>query len=430
MTSRWSVVLIGCLILGLWGCMNPEPSSRAIAQNPSPVAPMASTPSPVDPRPVNPRPVDPRPVDPRLVTANTRFGFQLFSQIVKRGSDQNLMVSPSSIAIALSMTYNGASGETQKAMAQALHLQDLSLEDLNHANAVLQADLAKADPKVKLAIANALWGKQGFTFKPDFLQRNQEFYQAEVDSLDFSSPAAVARINAWVKQKTAGKIPEIVREIEPSQVLFLMNAVYFKGDWTKQFDPKLTSDRPFTLPDQTQKPVPMMTQRGDYRYADTDQFQAISLPYGDGRLSLYVFLPKTNLSEFTATLTEEHWNTWMTQFAKQPGSIQLPRFKFEYSTTLKDALSAIGMGAAFNPSQSDFSGMSAEKVVIDQVQHKTFIEVNEEGTEAAAVTSVGVRTLSAPTAPPFQMVVDRPFFAAIRDNQTGTLLFMGTVTEP
>jgi serine protease inhibitor len=423
MKSRWSVVLVGCLILGLWGCVNPEPSSRAVAQSPSPT-PVASTPVASIPM-ASPS----SPVDSRLVKANARFGFKLFSQIVKQGGDQNLMVSPSSVAIALSMTYNGASGKTQKAMAQALELQDMSLEDLNRANAALQADLEKADPKVKLAIANSLWGKQGFTFKPDFLQRNQEFYQAEVASLDFTSPAAVERINAWVKQNTEGKIPEIVQEIDPSQVLFLINAVYFKGNWTTQFDPKLTSDRPFTLLDKTQKQVPMMAQRGDYQYSETDQFQAISLPYGDGRLSLYVFVPN-DLKSFTATLTPENWETWMAQFAKKKGSIQLPRFKFEYGTTLKEALKAMGMAAMFEPSQADFSGMSAEKVAISEVQHKTFIEVNEEGTEAAAVTSVGVRTLSAPTEPPFQMVVDRPFFTAIRDNQTGTVLFLGTVTEP
>jgi serine protease inhibitor len=419
MNSRWSVVLIGCLILGLWGCMTPQPSDRAIAQSPSPV--------PTGPAPTM---ASPTPIDSRLVAANTRFGFKLFSQILKQGDAENLMVSPSSVAIALSMTYNGASGETQKAMAKTLELQDMSLAELNQANATLQTDLMQADPKVKLAIANSLWGKQGFTFQPDFLQRNQEFYKAEVENLDFASPAAVERINAWVKQKTEDKIPEIIQEIDPSQVLFLINAVYFKGNWTQQFDPKLTSDRPFMLSDRTQKTVPMMSQRGDYQYAETEQFQAVSLPYGDGRLSMYVFLPKTGLPEFTPMLTAENWETWMAQFSKRQGAIQLPRFKFEYETTLEKALTAIGMGAAFDAAQSDFSGMSAERVVINQVKHKTFIEVNEEGTEAAAVTSVGVRTLSAPTVAPFQMVVDRPFFAAIRDNQTGTILFMGTVTEP
>jgi serine protease inhibitor len=415
MKSRWSVVLIGCLILGLWGCMTPESSDRAIAQSPSPTPTMAAPTSPVD---------------SRLVTANTRFGFKLLAQILQSEEPQNLMVSPSSVAIALSMTYNGAGGKTQQAMAQALELQGMSLAEVNQANAALQADLMNADPKVKLAIANSLWGKQGFTFQPDFLQRNQAFYQAEVENLDFASPAAVDRINAWVKQKTEDKIPEIIQEIDPSQVLFLINAVYFKGNWTRQFDPKLTSDRPFTLSDQTQKTVPMMSQRGDYQYTETDQFQAVSLPYGDGRLSMYVFLPKAGLAAFTKTLTAENWETWMAQLSKRQGAVQLPRFKFDYSKTLKEALTAIGMGAAFDPSQSDFSGMGSERVVIDQVQHKTFIEVNEEGTEAAAVTSVGVRTLAAPTVPPFQMVVDRPFFAAIRDNQTGTILFMGTVTEP
>jgi serine protease inhibitor len=420
--SSWRIVLVGCLILGLWGCVDAD--GGAVVSDPN-VQPSINSPvgSPMVQTPASS-------VDPILVSANTKFGLKLLAQLLKEGGDRNLMISPSSVAIALSMTYNGANGETQKAIAQTLELQGMSLDAANQANLALSDSLKKADPKVKLAIANSLWGKQGFAFKPDFLERNQQFYQAEVANLDFSSPAAATRINDWVKANTEGKIPSIVQEIDPNQVLFLVNAVYFKGNWTKPFDRKLTIDRPFTLLDGGSKSVPMMAQQGSYLYAETDEFQAIGLPYGSGRLSMYVFLPKASLTDFTANLTAENWSDWTERFSKRRGSIQLPRFKFEYGVNLTEPLKAIGMADAFDPAKADFSGISAERTVISQVQHKTFIEVNEEGTEAAASTSVGIATLSAPTEPPFQMVVDRPFFAAIRDNQTGTVLFMGRVVEP
>jgi serine protease inhibitor len=416
----WRVVWVSCLILGLWGCVADRGS---IASAPH-VQPGLNSPE------ASPMVHTPSSVDPNLVSANTKFGLKLLAQLLQEGGDRNLMISPSSVAIALSMTYNGASGETLQAIAQTLELQGMSLDAANQANLALSDSLEKADPQVKLAIANSLWGKQGFAFKPDFLQRNRQFYQAEVANLDFSSPAAATRINDWVKANTEGKIPGIVQEIDPNQVLFLVNAVYFKGNWTKPFDPKLTIDRPFTLLDGGSKSVPMMAQQGRYLYAETDEFQAIGLPYGSGRLSMYVFLPKSSLTDFTTSLTSENWSNWTEQFSKRRGAIQLPRFKFEYGVNLTEPLKAIGMADAFDPTKADFSGISAEKTVISQVQHKTFIEVNEEGTEAAASTSVGIATLSAPTEPPFQMVVDRPFFAAIRDNETGTVLFMGRVVEP
>jgi serine protease inhibitor len=420
--SRWRIVLIGCLLIGLWGCVDSDRSSTAASPSDKPST-ISTEVSPVVQSP-------PSSIDASLVTANTKFGLKLLAQLLKEGGDKNLMISPSSVAIALSMTYNGASGETQKAIAQTLELQGMSLDAANRANLALADSLEKADPKVKLAIANSLWGKQDFTFNPDFLQRNREFYQAEVANVDFSSPAAAARINDWVKQNTEGKIPKIVEEIDPNQVLFLINAVYFKGNWTKPFDPKLTIGRPFTLLNGSSKSVPMMSQQGNYLYAETEEFQAIGLPYGSGRLSMYVFLPKPSVANFAANLTAENWDNWTGQFSKRRGSIQLPRFKFEYGVNLTEPLKAIGMANAFDPAKADFSGISDEKTVISQVQHKTFIEVNEEGTEAAASTSVGIATLSAPTDAPFQMVVDRPFFTAIRDHETGAVLFVGRVVEP
>ncbi|MBD2130172.1 serpin family protein [Microcoleus sp. ZQ-A2] len=373
-----------------------------------------------------------RPVDSKLVDANTKFGFKLFQEVLKEDSNKNVFVSPTSIAIALSMTYNGASGETQQGMAKALELQGISLQDINQANETLKSSLEKADPDVQLSIANSLWAKQGTPFKPEFIQRNQQFYKAKVTELNFASPDAAKTINGWVQENTRGKIDQIVNQIQPEDVLFLINAVYFKGNWTKQFDKSQTAERPFYLSNGSQKQHPRMSQSGKYRYYENDSFQAVSLPYGKGRLSLYVFLPKkdTNLVAFQQQLSLENWQLWMNQFQMRSGSLQLPRFKFDYNIQLNSALKALGMESAFNTG-ANFSNMTSASVAIDQVRHKTFVEVNEEGTEAAAATSVGVMLTSAqmPTEP-FQMVVDRPFFCAIRDNQTGTLLFMGSIKEP
>lgn len=434
MADRMSAILLGALALGLATFWQADlfggsiaqlsltfgkvaQGSQALAQNatqvPVPQIPMVE-------------------VDPKLVTANTRFGFKLFSQVLQQSQSENVLISPTSVAIALSMTYNGASGNTQQAMAKVLELQDMSLAEINRANAALESSLENADPEVKLAIANSLWGNAGFSFRPEFLQRNREFYHAKIATLDFRSPGAPDQINSWVSQNTAGKIPTIIDQINPNQVLFLINAVYFKGKWTRQFDKQETRDRPFYLLDGSRKQHPMMAQQGDYQYYETNQFQAISLPYGNGRLSLYIFLPKSNvtLQTFYQGLTPENWNIWMAQFSEQAGSIQLPRFQFEYSTSLNEALQALGMGSAFDAAQADFSGISPEAIAIDQVRHKTFIEVNEEGTEAAAATSIGMTRAAIRLKQPFQMVVDRPFFSAIRDNQTGTILFMGSVMNP
>lgn len=373
------------------------------------------------------------PVNSKLVDANTKFGFKLFSEILKQDSKKNVFVSPTSVAIALSMTYNGASGETQQAMAKALELQGMSLPDINKANQALKSSLENADPAVQLSIANSLWAKQGINFKPDFLQRNEQFYNTKVTELNFANPDATTTINDWVKENTHGKIDKIVQQLKPNDVLFLINAIYFKGNWTKKFDKNQTTERPFYLLNGTQKQHSMMSQTGKYKYLENDSFQAVSLPYGTGRLNLYVFLPKktTSLDAFQQQLSVDTWQQWISQFHMRQGSIQLPRFKFDYDIQLNTALKALGMESAFNDTKANFSDMTSALVKIDEVKHKTFVEVNEEGTEAAAATSVGIAlTSAARVAEPFQMIVDRPFFCAIRDNQTGTILFMGSIVEP
>lgn len=413
------------LIVGLLGCA----ANQSRAGDSSPALPVPSVPeSPIAQNPAVPE----QSVNPQLVAANTRFGFKLFSEVAAESPGENVLISPSSVAIALSMVYNGASGDTQQAIAEALQLEGLSLEDVNQGNAALEALLESADPKVKLAIANSLWGREGVDFQPDFLAKNREFYNAEVTSLDFSQPNAPSVINDWVSRSTEGKIPTIVDRLNPEDVLFLVNAIYFKGTWSAPFNPSMTQMQPFYLPNGDRLNHPLMSQSGQFVYAETDQFQAVNLPYGNRRFSMVVFLPKssTSLEAFQQTLTTENWQTWNTQFRRREGMVKLPRFNTEFSVGLNDALKSLGMAIAFDPDQADFSAMIDAQAFINRVQHKTFIEVNEQGTEAAGSTGISIGVTSAPIDPPFQMVVDRPFFYAIQDNQTGSILFMGTVVNP
>jgi serpin B len=408
------VTLTSCV--GVAGSRTQTPPKQAVKQ-PVPVAQVKQT----------------RPVNPKFVEAKTRFGFELFSEILKEDRQKNVFVSPSSVALALAMTYNGAGGETKQAMANALELQGMTLEEVNQANANLKQVLQDADPKVQLSIANSLWASQEISFNPDFIRRNESFYDAKVETVDFRNPAAPEQINNWVKESTRGKISQIVDKINPDQAMFLLNAIYFKGNWTEKFNKSQTQERPFYLADGTQKNHPLMKQSGKYSYYETDKFQAVSLPYGNERLSFYVFLPKSKsgLPEFEESLNAQNWQTWMTQFRKRQGSIQIPRFKMSYDVDLNGVLSALGMQVAFDANKANFSGLSSTKMKIDQVKHKTFVEVNEEGTEAAAVTSVGIMPTSIQIGQgPFNLVVDRPFFCAIRDNQTGEILFMGSIVNP
>ena len=375
-------------------------------------------------------------VDSRLISANTTFGFKLFAEVAKQDVGKNVFVSPASVALALAMTYNGAVGETKQGMERALETRGMSHLELNRAYSQLKAALESADPKVQLNIANSLWGKKGISFNPDFLQRNKQYYSAEVTTLDFGDPGAPATINSWVADKTKGKIDKIVDQIDARAILFLINAIYFKGTWTAEFDKAKTKNEQFTTVAGKPKQHPMMHQSGDYNYYEDKGFQSISIPYGGGRVSMYIFLPTANvsLSAFQASLTAANWDAWMKRFAKTKGEIAVPRFKVEYEVGLNEALIALGMGTAFDPDRADFSGIvqGPDKAFISRVKHKTFAEVNEEGTEAAAVTSVEMRTTSAmqPREKTFRMIVDRPFFCAIRDNKTGTLLFMGAINDP
>jgi serine protease inhibitor len=363
----------------------------------------------------------------KLVAANNDLGFELLSQLVDRDLGKNVLLSSFSVALALAMVYNGAEGKTKQAMAQVLGLTGLSLQEVNQANAALMAMQVGLDPSVQLAIANSIWTRPGIEPSPDFARRIGDCYSGEMINLDFSDPGAADVINKWVADKTNEKIKELVTWGDVKlAILVLINAIYFKGIWTTQFDEEKTEERAFTLLDGSRKRHPMMSQSGHYDYYENELFQAVSLPYGERRVSMVVFLPRptTSMDEFLQALTLENWQEWMSGFRGMEGDVVLPRFKVEYGANLLPNLVALGdkefVGA-------DFLGMGAGPLVISKVIHQTFVEVNEEGTEAAAATAV--ITLRSP-APRFSMVVDRPFFCAIRDGETGMLLFMGVVLDP
>ncbi len=375
-----------------------------------------------------------------IINARTNFAFSLYPQVLQEQKDENIFVSPVSIMLALMMAYNGSDGETQAAMETALQLGEASLEELNQANQALIQAMERSDESVKLQIANSMWGREGITFDESFMDRIQDYYHAEIQSLDFDQPEATETINQWVSDQTNDKIKNIVGDkISSDATLFLINAIYFNGKWEMPFDPKLTEDDVFTKVDSTTKQHPYMNQNGKFKYYQEDTFQAVALPYGDGNTSMYVFLPDeaSSLQDFHEQLTADNWTTWLSGFQERKGGVALPKFKLEGELELKKSLSAMGMGVAFEDGKADFSKIIADHasgpgLFISSIKHKTYVDVHEEGTEAAAVTSieVSVTSLNTNEPEPFMMKVDRPFFIVIRDNQTNAILFMGSIYEP
>jgi serpin B len=277
--------------------------------------------------------------DAFVASANTVFGFNLLTVLREKEPTTNIFISPLSISIALTMTYNGAVGETERAMAEVLGIEGVNRDAVNQANLGLRESLRNRGPKVEISIANSLWARQGVAFNPDFLERNRQFFGAEVASLDFSSPQAAETINKWVDTNTNGKIKKIVQRIPPQTLFFLINAIYFKGSWQEEFDTSKTREEVFHLSDGSEKRVPMMRREGAYPYFRGDNFEAASLPYGDGDVSMYIFLPNrdSNLNEFLDGLNAERWAGWLSQFptVREDSLMILPRFKLEYELSWK-----------------------------------------------------------------------------------------------
>jgi len=371
------------------------------------------------------------PAERTLVQSDNKFGLKLFREIIKEEKDKNVFISPLSVSMALGMTYNGANGETQEAMQKTLELDGLTIQEVNESYKSLIELLTGLDPKVKFQIANSIWYRQELSFEKEFIDLNKKYFNAEVKGLNFAAPDAANIINAWVDKNTNGKIKEIVDSpIDPLTVMFLINAIYFKGIWTYRFDKKLAKDDWFTLPDGSKKTCKMMMQNREFQYFENAVFQAIDLPYGNGDFSMTIFLPNPNvdIDSLIGEFNQENWDIWINSFFKQELTLEFPKFTLEYELKLNAVLTALGMGIAFQPYEADFTKMykGPESLFISKVKHKTFVEVNEEGTEAAAVTSVEIEITSSPP----WMRVDRPFIFVIRENKSQTILFMGKIVEP
>ena len=374
-----------------------------------------------------------------VVKGNNDFGFDLYQKL--KGEKGNLFFSPYSISTALAMTYAGARGQTEKEMAGVLHFS-LKQEPLHSSFSKLQSELnaIQNEGYVKLSIANSLWAQKGYHFLDTFFNLNKKYYGAGLNFVDFKKEIEAARetINIWVKDKTQQKIKELIKPgmINSLTRLVLCNAIYFKGNWLVQFDKKRTKkDKFYISPDKTIK-VAMMNQESRYKYKDFGSFSAIELPYEGNDLSMIIFLPKEidGLAEFEKNLTNSNVKAWidrLTASYKSKIFVILPIFKTTCEFELSKILSDMGMQNAFSPTLADFSGMTGRKnLFISKVIHKAFVDVNEEGTEAAAATAVLMQLGVAGISRPLMFRANHPFVFLIRENQTGSILFIGRIIDP
>jgi serine protease inhibitor len=371
----------------------------------------------------------------QVIAADNLFGISLFQRVLANDTvTGNIFISPTSVALALAMTYNGADGETKAAMEETLRKQGLTPEQLNRSYKDLMDALVSVDPKVLLEIANSIWYRSDVEVLPEFISVNQTYYNAEVNAIVFNDQAKDI-INGWVAEKTHDKITEIIDYIPEDAIMYLINAIYFKGIWRSEFEKDKTADKPFYLSDGSSVQAPTMQQQDTFRYFSNELMSAVELPYGQGNFSMVIMLPNTGKTtgDIVSSLSIENWNAWMQEFTDKDVVMHLPRLKFEYYRLLNDDLIDMGMGIAFSD-EADFSKIdSTRDLMISRVLHKTFVEVNEEGTEAAAVTVVEVvETTYEPggnTGPEY-FYVDRPFLFLIREKDTGAILFIGRVTNP
>jgi len=369
------------------------------------------------------------PAQQARVSQENAFALHLLQQTIMRTDEPNVVLSPLSISVALGMARNGAVGETKTEMETALHLTGLEDSTINTYYKTLIEGLPVVDKNVEVAQANALWYKEGFQIKAPFLQTNADYFKTMVVALDFDSPDAVTTINDWCAEHTHNRITSIIDQIGPYVRMYLTNAVYFKGAWQRPFDPKQTVDGQFNTTATTQKAIKLMNLIDTFAYAADDKAQYIDLPYGEGDYAMTLLLPMPGLAvdDLLDELTAESITSMLASLRLQQLSLTLPRFRTTCSFEMKDPLSAMGMQTAFTE-WADFSGISDIPLMISAVKHKTFLEVTEEGTEAAAVTAVEFTNTSLPSYP--FVVVDRPFLFLIREKESGVILFAGKVADP
>ena len=364
--------------------------------------------------------------------ANNTFGFELFQKIIRQQEGKNVFISPYSISTALAMTWSGARGKTAEEMAGTLHF-DVFGENIHPLFHRLKESIAQSDGEgCRLNVADALWGQEGYGFRKEFLDRIEKYYSGGFNTVDFigDTDKAATRINQWASENTAGKIKDLISgdDIDMDTRLVLTNAIYFKGDWTFEFDKKMTRKKPFYVTPEKPVEAEMMFNEEDYRYGEPDDgLQVLELPYKGDDLSMVVLLPK-HLPDLEKALNPDHLNNWLAGLQPEKVKVYLPRFKFQTRYYLGDYLKSMGIVEAFSD-RADFSGMTGSKdLYIGKVIHQADIEVNEKGTEAAAATAVVMTWKSVPMTVTFN--ADRPFLFLIRHKPTNSILFMGRVMNP
>lgn len=371
-----------------------------------------------------------------LVETSNSFAVDLFRSIHQEKSEENIFISPLSVDIALHMTVNGATGETKEVMKETLGVANLSDEEVNEAAKLLMEQLLSMDQDVALAIANSIWFRDEYTLQSGFDQLIQDSYDGRIEGLNFNNPEAKSTINQWVEGQTQGKIKNLISQIKDSDVMFLINAIYFKANWQYQFDPAKTREASFYLMNETAVPVPMMSNEGakvNYNYED--ELQVVELPYGNGQFSMIVLLPQggNTVADLINNLTTEQFNNWLQQTDTLTTHLMMPKFKTEFKLNLSDVLKGMGMELPFTADANFgefFNKIPGEKLYMDRVIHQTFIEVNEDGSEAAAATAVAIGLESINLERPSMIRLDRPFAYFIHEKHTGAILFAGTMINP
>jgi len=365
-----------------------------------------------------------------VVLSNNQFAFDFLKSTLQTGSSpKNKLISPLSIYLALSMVYNGADHITKESMQRVLKLDNISTDDLNKTCEALMEQIPAADNTVNISIANSIWYRQNIQPVQNFLNITNDYYHAAINPLDFESPDAVNTINKWVSDNTQQKITKVLDRIDANDLMFLVNAIYFKGEWKYQFDKTATTDNLFYRTDGSSVSTPfMMLSKASLNHFQNDSLDLLQLPYGSGNFSMYVLLPKNNISitGFASALNASSLRNWQAQSRPEELALYLPKFQYSFSIDdMKPELTHLGMGIAFS-NDADFSRMYNQVVKITRSAHKTYINVNEEGTEAAAVTSIGIGVTSAP--PAFR--INHPFVFVIQEKTSGVILFLGVVNDP
>ncbi|WP_009543950.1 serpin family protein [Crocosphaera subtropica] len=384
---------------------------------------------------VSPRMIFPQPTlqERQLVDAQVQFGFKLFSTLTKSQKNENIFICPTSLALTLSMLYNGATGITQTEIARGLGFNDISANTLNRANQTLKQDLNSHDFYRYLTMTNSLWAREGFSFRYQFLKDSRSYYQAKITNLDFASSEARGIMNRWVTEETQGQIQEIMDHTQADDVLFLINTASFQGVWETGFDRNSMEDKPFHLIDQSVKTYPFISRYGTYNYLETSQIKGVEIPYENGRFSLYLFLskPENNLTQIVQELTAKKLSKLLSKFQETNLLLELPRFTLNYEVDLTESLKKLGFSTMFDSGKAQFSELSSHPTYVNGIKHQTTLVINEQGVKQTPQKNLVVKATSVNNVTEqMSFTADRPFFSLIRDNETGNILFMGMIFEP